>query len=61
MIVQGQLRSRSWQTPEGDKRSVVEVQADEAGPSLRWATAKPERASRTSGKPAGQFNDDPPF
>jgi hypothetical protein len=38
---------------------VVEVQAEEVGPSLRWATAKPERA--TTGKPSGQFNDDPPF
>jgi hypothetical protein len=38
---------------------VVEVQAEEVGPSLRWATAKPERA--TNGKPSGQFNDDPPF
>jgi hypothetical protein len=39
---------------------VVEVQAEEVGPSLRWATAKPERA--TNGKPSkGEFNDDPPF
>ena len=61
VIVTGQLRMRAWETPEGDKRQVVEVTAEEAGPSLRWATAKPERASKTSGKPAGQFNDDPPF
>jgi single-strand DNA-binding protein len=61
VIVTGQLRMRAWETPEGDKRSVVEVTAEEAGPSLRWATAKPERASKTSGKQAGQFNDDPPF
>jgi single-strand DNA-binding protein len=59
VIVVGQLRARSWETPEGERRSVVEVQAEEVGPSLRWATAKPERA--TNGKPAGQFNDDPPF
>ena len=58
-VVIGRLRSRSWETPEGDKRSVVEVEADEVAPSLRWATAKPERA--TNGKPSGQFNDDPPF
>jgi hypothetical protein len=39
---------------------VVEVQAEEVGLSLRWATAKPERA--TNGKPSrGEFNDDPPF
>jgi single-strand DNA-binding protein len=61
VIVTGQLRMRAWETPEGDKRQVVEVTAEEAGPSLRWATAKPERASKTNGKPAGQFNDDPPF
>ena len=59
VIVVGQLRARSWETPEGERRTVVEVQAEEVGPSLRWATAKPERA--TNGKPAGQFNDDPPF
>jgi single stranded DNA-binding protein len=59
VIVLGQLRARSWETPEGERRSVVEVQAEEAGPSLRWATAKPERAS--NGKASGQFNDDPPF
>ena len=61
VIVTGQLRMRAWETPEGDKRQVVEVTAEEAGPSLKWATAKPERASKTNGKQAGQFNDDPPF
>jgi single-strand DNA-binding protein len=53
---------RAWETPEGDKRQVVEVTAEEVGPSLRWATAKPERATKANGgKQAGQFNDDPPF
>ena len=61
VMVTGRLRQRSWKTPEGDKRQVVEVTAEEAGPSLKWATAKPERTSKTNGKPAGQFNDDPPF
>ena len=42
-VVIGRLKSRSWETPEGDKRSVVEVEADEVAPSLRWATARPER------------------
>jgi single-strand DNA-binding protein len=60
VIVQGQLRMRSWETPEGDKRSVVEVTAEEAGPSLRWATAKPQRAAKTTAS-RGQANDDPPF
>ena len=62
VLVQGQLRMRAWETPEGDKRSVVEVTTEEVGPSLRWATAKPERANKAgNGKQAGQFNDDPPF
>ena len=43
VIVLGQLRARSWETPEGERRSVVEVTAEEVGPSLKWATAKPER------------------
>jgi len=59
-LVIGRLKARSWETPEGDKRTVVEVQAEEVGPSLRWATAKPERTTG-NGKSAGQFNDDPPF
>ena len=59
MIVLGQLRARSCENPEGERRTVVEVQAEEAGLSLRWATATPERA--TNGKPSGQFNDDPLF
>jgi single-strand DNA-binding protein len=58
VIVYGTLRQRSWQTDEGERRSAVEVQAEDVGPSLRWATAKPERTSRAKG---GQFNDDPPF
>jgi single-strand DNA-binding protein len=65
VMVQGQLRQNSWETPEGEKRSVVEVQADELGPSLKWATAHPERTnSKGSSSPAGgsdQFNDEPPF
>jgi hypothetical protein len=55
VIVLGQLLG----DPEGERRTVVEVQAEEVGPSLRWATATPERA--TNGKPSSQFNDDPPF
>jgi single-strand DNA-binding protein len=44
-VVIGRLKSRSWGTLEGDKRSVVEVEADEVAPSLRWAIAKPQRAA----------------
>ena len=60
VVVYGTLRQRSWETPEGDKRSVVEVEADEVAPSLRWATAKPQRATNGKTK-GGEFNDDPPF
>jgi single-strand DNA-binding protein len=44
-VVIGRLRSRSWETPDGERRSVVEVEADEVAPSLRWAIAKPDRTS----------------
>jgi single-strand DNA-binding protein len=61
-VVIGRLKSRSWETPEGDKRSVVEVEADEVAPSLRWAIAKPQRAAGNGKtKSSGEFNDDPPF
>jgi single-strand DNA-binding protein len=39
-MVTGRLRQRSWETPEGDKRSVTELEAEEVGASLKWATAK---------------------
>lgn len=43
-VVIGRLRTRSWETQDGDKRWAVEIDADEAAPSLRWATAKPQVA-----------------
>jgi single-strand DNA-binding protein len=65
VIVLGRLKARSWETPEGERRSVVEIEADEIGPSLRWATAKPERASAgastSPAKARGEFNEEPPF
>jgi single-strand DNA-binding protein len=72
VMVTGRLRQRSWETPEGDKRSVTEIEADEVGASLKWATAKVERTSsrgngeRSSGRErqaerSGDFNDQPPF
>jgi single-strand DNA-binding protein len=64
VLVQGRLSQRSWETDAGEKRSVVEVQVDEAGPSLRWATATVKRTSAkaTAGaSKGGQFNDEPPF
>jgi len=72
VMVTGRLRQRSWETPEGDKRSVTEIEADEVGASLKWATAKVERTSqrgngdRTQARErqaerGGDFNDAPPF
>jgi single-strand DNA-binding protein len=49
VIVTGRLEQRSWETDEGDKRSVVEIQIDEIGPSLRWATATVNKTQRTDG------------
>ena len=49
VIVSGRLEQRSWETPDGDKRSKIEIIADEIGPSLRWATARVERTDRSGG------------
>ena len=54
VIVTGRLRARSWETQEGETRSTVEIEADEVGPSLRWATAKIEKTQRSSG---GDWSD----
>jgi len=48
IIVTGRLQQRSYETRDGDKRNVVEVIADELGPSLRWAQVEIERISRDS-------------
>jgi single-strand DNA-binding protein len=45
VVVLGRLRQRSWETPEGERRSVAEIEADEVAASLRWATAKIERVA----------------
>jgi single-strand DNA-binding protein len=55
VIVTGRLEQRSWETPDGEKRSVVEVVADEIGPSLRWATAQVVRNERRPGDGGGGF------
>jgi single-strand DNA-binding protein len=52
-LVIGRLKTRAWETPEGERRSVVEVEADEIGPSLRWATAKPDAPPRPGPQAAG--------
>jgi single-strand DNA-binding protein len=46
VMVSGRLEQRSWETQDGDKRSKVEVVADEIGPSLRWATAQVQKNQR---------------
>ena len=72
VMVTGRLRQRSWETPEGDKRSATELEADEVGASLKWATTKIERASQRSNgrreqgrerqvERGGDFSDPPSF
>jgi single-strand DNA-binding protein len=76
VVVTGRLRQRSFETKEGEKRTVIELEVDEVGPSLRYATAKvskversgPSQASAPASDPwgsapvsAGPFADEPPF
>jgi single-strand DNA-binding protein len=49
VVVQGRLKQRSYETREGEKRTVVELDVEEIGPSLKYATAKVAKASRGSG------------
>ena len=52
VVVVGRLRTNSWETPEGERRSKVEIEAEEVAPSLKWATAKVERqGGRGAGAP----------
>jgi single-strand DNA-binding protein len=46
VVVLGRLQQRTWTAEDGSARSVVEILADELGPSLRWATATPSRAAK---------------
>jgi single-strand DNA-binding protein len=58
VLVSGRLQYRSWENQDGDKRTAVEIEADELGPSLRWATARVERNPRSSGSgSSGDWND----
>src|SRR5580704_346042 len=54
VIVSGRLRQRSYETKEGEKRTVYEVEVDDVGPSLRNASAKVNRATRNNGNGGGQ-------
>ena len=49
VIVTGRLQQRSWEGKDGAKRYEVEVQVDEVGPSLRWATAHPQKSRKSQG------------
>ncbi len=49
VVVQGRLKSRQYETREGERRTVFEIDVDEVGPSLRYATAKVTKASRSGG------------
>jgi single-strand DNA-binding protein len=60
VIVSGRLRQRSYETKEGEKRTVYEVEVDEVGPSLRNASAKVTKAARRgAAQPAGAAAGDP--
>jgi single-strand DNA-binding protein len=67
VIVQGRLRSRSYETREGERRTVFEIDVDEIGPALKYATAKVSRNAAgsgggnrpTGGGGGGGFGDDP--
>ncbi len=64
VIVSGRLEQRSWEGQDGEKRSKVEIIADEVGPSLRWATAQVTKTDRRSpdGQAAGpaRYSEPPP-
>lgn len=64
VIVEGRLKSRSYDTKEGEKRTVIELEVDEIGPSLKYATAKVNRTQRNgngfgSGQPAAYGGNTP--
>lgn len=68
VIVQGRLRQRSYES-KGEKRTVIELEVDEIGPSLKWATAKVAKAERSSGSgqskssrdASSSYDEAPPF
>ena len=60
VIVQGRLKQRSFETKEGEKRTVYELDVDEVGPSLKFATAKVTRASRSGGGGGGGYGGGQP-
>lgn len=72
VLVSGRAAQRTWETKEGEKRWSIEITAEEVAPSLRFATCKITKASRTSGRgqteadpwaagAGGGYSDQPPF
>ena len=61
VVVQGRLKARSYETREGEKRTVFEIDVDEVGPSLKYATAKVTKASRGGGGGYGGGQGDDPW
>ncbi|RCG20782.1 single-stranded DNA-binding protein [Streptomyces diacarni] len=57
VVVSGRLRQHNWQTPEGDNRSMLAMEVDEIGPSLRFATAQPVKATGETKKAAAPADD----
>jgi single-strand DNA-binding protein len=55
VVVQGRLKSRQYETREGEKRTVFEIDVDEVGPSLKYATAKVTRTTRSGGQDGGGY------
>lgn len=59
VIVSGRLKTRQWETPDGEKRSTVELLIDSIGPSLRYAQAKVQKMGRSSQGGTAAAADDP--
>jgi single-strand DNA-binding protein len=60
VIVVGRPKERSWVDQDGTQHQVTEVDAEELGPSLRWATTKVTRANGAGRKASGHGNQEPP-
>ena len=60
VVVQGRLKSRQYETREGEKRTVFEIEVEEVGPSLKYATAKVTRATRSGGGGGGGYGGGQP-
>ncbi|MGR6964398.1 single-stranded DNA-binding protein [Geodermatophilus sp. URMC 61] len=57
VMAQGRLKQRSFETKEGEKRTVIELEVDEIGPSLRYATATVTKSTRSHDRPGGGGGD----